>query len=81
MDCLATKDGEDYLWDTIWDSKVSLTVFGWVVEMRIPYAPLRFSKSHKQTWGLTFMLEINAMSKNTLGIVLTIKMALSMPKQ
>jgi hypothetical protein len=58
MDCLATKDGEDYSWDAIWDSKVSLTDFGWVVEMRIPYAALRFSNIQKQTWGLNFMREI-----------------------
>ncbi|MFQ3173024.1 MAG: hypothetical protein ACI8W0_000105 [Flavobacterium sp.] len=58
MDCLATKDGEDYSWDAIWDSKVSITDFGWVVEMRIPYAALRFSNIQKQTWGLNFMREI-----------------------
>jgi hypothetical protein len=58
MDCLTTKDGEDYSWDAIWDSKVSLTDFGWVAEMRIPYAALRFSKLQKQTWGLNFMREI-----------------------
>lgn len=58
MDCVATKDGEDYSWDAIWDSEVSLTDFGWVVEMRIPYAALRFSNSQKQTWGLNFMREV-----------------------
>lgn len=58
MDCVATKDGEDYSWDAIWDSKVSLTDFGWVVEMRIPYAALRFSNAQKQTWGLNFMREV-----------------------
>ena len=59
MDCLATEDNEDYTWDAIWESKVKLTDFGWVVEMRIPYAALRFSKSEKQTWGLNFMRTIN----------------------
>lgn len=54
MDCLATEDFEDYNWDAIWDSEVTLTDFGWVVEMKIPYAALRFSKAAKQTWGLNF---------------------------
>jgi hypothetical protein len=54
MDCLATEDLEDYNWDAIWDSEVTLTDFGWVVEMEIPYAALRFSKAAKQTWGLNF---------------------------
>ncbi|MBA4277741.1 DUF5916 domain-containing protein [Flavobacterium sp.] len=58
MDCLATDDSEDYTWDAIWNSEVTLTQFGWVVEMRIPYAALRFSKAEKQTWGINFMREI-----------------------
>lgn len=58
MDCLATEDLEDYNWDAIWDSKVVITNFGWVVEMKIPYAALRFSKAPKQTWGLNFVREI-----------------------
>jgi hypothetical protein len=33
----------DYSWDAIWKSKAIITNFGWVVEMRIPYAALRFS--------------------------------------
>jgi len=58
MDCLATEDYEDFTWDAIWDSEVTLTEFGWVVEMKIPYAALRFSKAEKQTWGLNFMREV-----------------------
>jgi hypothetical protein len=58
MDCLATEDSEDFTWDAIWDSEVTLTDFGWVVEMKIPYAALRFSNAKKQTWGLNFMREI-----------------------
>lgn len=58
MDCLATEDNEDFTWDAIWESKVTLTDFGWVVEMKIPYAALRFSNAQKQTWGLNFMREI-----------------------
>jgi hypothetical protein len=27
MDCIATEDGEDFSWDAIWDSKVSITVW------------------------------------------------------
>ncbi|MBA4317379.1 MAG: hydrolase [Flavobacterium sp.] len=58
MDCLAIEDSEDYTWDAIWSSEVTLTDFGWVVEMRIPYAALRFSKAEKQTWGINFMREV-----------------------
>lgn len=58
MDCLATEDFEDFSWDAIWDSKVVITNFGWAVEMKIPYAALRFSANKKQTWGINFMREI-----------------------
>jgi hypothetical protein len=58
-DCQATDtNGEDYSWDAIWSSKVKITDFGWVVEMRIPYAALRFSGENKQTWGVNFFREI-----------------------
>jgi hypothetical protein len=58
MDCLATESDEDFNWDAIWDSEVKITDFGWVVEMRIPYAALRFSNGTKQTWGLNFRRDI-----------------------
>lgn len=58
MDCLATEGDEDFNWDAIWDSEVKLTDFGWVVEMKIPYAALRFSKEAKQTWGINFKRDV-----------------------
>ncbi|WP_445453846.1 DUF5916 domain-containing protein [Flavobacterium sp. 25HG05S-40] len=51
-------NGEDYSWNAIWDSKARLTEFGWAVEMKIPYAALRFSTESKQTWGVNFYREI-----------------------
>ena len=51
-------NGEDVSWNAIWESKTQLTNYGWVVEMRIPYAALRFSTAKKQTWGLNFYREI-----------------------
>ena len=51
-------NGEDFSWNAIWDSKARITDFGWVVEMKIPYAALRFSTESKQTWGLNFYREI-----------------------
>jgi hypothetical protein len=58
-DCLTTDaNGEDYSWDAVWNSKATITDKGWIVEMRIPYAALRFSGEKKQTWGLNFFREI-----------------------
>ncbi|GAB3710827.1 hypothetical protein GCM10028861_04060 [Flavobacterium koreense] len=50
--------GEDSSWDAIWNSHVEIKDFGWVVEMKIPYAAIRFSSEKKQTWGLNFYREI-----------------------
>jgi hypothetical protein len=36
-----------FSWDAIWESKATITDFGWVVEMKIPYAALRFSNAKK----------------------------------
>lgn len=58
MDCLATENNEDFSWDAIWNSEVRITDFGWVVEMEIPYAALRFSEERVQTWGVNFFREI-----------------------
>lgn len=51
-------NGEDFSWDAIWKSEVRITDFGWIVEMKIPYAALRFPKTEKQTWGLNFYREV-----------------------
>ena len=50
--------GEDFSWDAIWKSEIKITDFGWVVEMKIPYAALRFPKSDVQTWGINFYREV-----------------------
>ncbi len=55
IDALATEtNGEDYSWDAIWHSEAKITDFGWSVEIKIPYAALRFSDKEIQTWGINF---------------------------
>lgn len=57
-DCIRTAQGEDFSWDAIWHSKAKVTNEGWQVEMKIPYAALRFSDEDKQTWGIQFFREV-----------------------
>ncbi|OXB23398.1 hydrolase [Flavobacterium tructae] len=58
-DCIMTDaNGEDYSWDAVWLSKAVLNDKGWAVEIKIPYAALRFSAADKQTWGINFFREI-----------------------
>lgn len=59
LDCVATdQNGEDYSLNAIWSSKAKITEKGWIVEMKIPYAALRFSKAKEQTWGINFVRNI-----------------------
>ena len=46
-------NGEDFGWSAVWDSAVKLVDDGWIVEMKIPYRTLRFSKD-VENWGLQF---------------------------
>lgn len=45
----------DRSWDAVWQSQTSIVDDGWIVEMRIPYISLRFSKKDVQTWGVQFL--------------------------
>mgnify|MGYP003582861339 CR=1 FL=1 len=58
-DCIMTDAiGEDYSWDAVWLSKARITNKGWIVEIKLPYAALRFSAENKQTWGINFFREV-----------------------
>ncbi len=42
----------DYTYDAVWNSSVKITDEGWLVEMEIPYAAIRFPEALTQQWGL-----------------------------
>jgi hypothetical protein len=44
----------DVAWDAVWESKVNVKNDGWVVEIKIPFSAIRFSKKNVQDWGLNF---------------------------
>ncbi len=75
-DCLYTEsNGEDYTWNAIWASHAKITDYGWAVEMRIPYAALRFSPEKKQTWGLNFYREIRSQRRQYTWNLITNKIS------
>lgn len=55
---LFNDDWDSDSWDGVWEGKTSRDAMGWVVEMRIPYSQLRFSKATAYTWGVNFRREL-----------------------
>lgn len=53
-DAKISSDNEDFSWNAVWESKVKMTDDGWIAEIKIPYAALRFSDDKEQIWGLNF---------------------------
>jgi len=42
----------DLSWDAVWKSRTRILERGWVVEIKIPYSAIRFSKNIFQVWSL-----------------------------
>jgi len=53
-------NGEDFSWSEVWFSQVSFDEKGWYVEMKIPYAALRFADGEDMTWGLNIHRRIES---------------------
>jgi len=51
-------DRSDYAWDAVWISETSIADDGWIAEIKIPYAALRFPKTEIQEWGINFQRNI-----------------------
>ncbi|WKD86897.1 hypothetical protein KCTC32516_02277 [Polaribacter huanghezhanensis] len=54
VDAKVTDGEEDRNWSAVWKSATKILDNGWSVEMKIPYAALRFSNEEIQTWGINF---------------------------
>jgi len=53
----------DLSWDAVWEAAVAVVDSGWSVEMRIPYAMLRFPLAEVLTWGILFRRDIARLSE------------------
>ncbi len=53
-------NGEDFSWSEVWFSEVSFDDKGWYVEMKIPYAALRFADGKDMTWGMNIHRRIES---------------------
>ncbi len=56
FDALVTDEGNgiNVDWNSIWDTRASVTDSGWFAEIEIPFSTLRFSEDAEQVWGVNF---------------------------
>ncbi len=52
FDAKYSNSGEDPNWNSVYESAAKIVSGGWVFEMKIPYAAIRFSKKNVQEWGI-----------------------------
>ena len=45
---------KDTTWDGVWETRTAIDNQGWIVEIRIPYNQLRFTKKDEYVWGVNF---------------------------
>lgn len=43
---------EDFAWDAVWVSEVTINENGWVAELKIPYSAIRFPNEKEQNGEL-----------------------------
>ncbi len=56
FDAFATQgSGEDWNWNAIWESAVTLENDHWFVEVKLPYSAFRFPKKSADHWQLNFV--------------------------
>lgn len=57
--------GEDENWDAVWESAVLIVERGWTVEMKIPYAALRFPDKSEQVWNFNIVRTVRRTRENS----------------
>lgn len=57
-DARVDTDGEDETWNAVWYSKAKRLPNGWSLELKIPFAAIRFPKEEIQVWNINFERDI-----------------------
>lgn len=52
FDAKYSANGEDGSWNSVYETQSKIVKDGWVFEMKIPYAAMRFVAKPNQTWGI-----------------------------
>jgi hypothetical protein len=62
---ILTFESENSAWDGVWDARAAVTDSGWVAEVRIPWATLRY-RPDATTWGANFRRLVRRDNEETL---------------
>ncbi len=57
-DARLDNNGDDPSWNAVWYSKARIVENGWSLEMKIPFAAIRFPDLLEQTWNINFERDI-----------------------
>jgi hypothetical protein len=49
----------------VWSSATSITDFGWIAEIKLPYSALRFPKKEVQEWSFNVIRNIRRNYRRT----------------
>ncbi|MCX6210520.1 MAG: DUF5916 domain-containing protein [Bacteroidetes bacterium] len=52
FDAKYSSNGEDGSWNSVYETQSKIVKDGWIFEMKIPYAAIRFVANPNQTWGV-----------------------------
>ena len=58
IDELHNVENVDANWNAVWKSAVTVYEDKWILEMKIPFSALRFSKDNQNDWGVNFARNI-----------------------
>ncbi len=67
---VGSDESEDMTWDAIWSSAGQITPDGYVVEIAIPFASLRFPRTdEEQTWGFSLFRDYWRENRHQIGSI------------
>lgn len=67
--------GDDPGWNAVWESATTVDEYGWVVEMRIPFAAIRFPAVPVQEWGFVLFRVNKRFNEESFSVPFDVKVS------
>jgi hypothetical protein len=59
----------DYTYDPVWEAETRIDSLGWVAELRLPFAQLRYNPGREQVWGVNLMRLVPARNEEAFWVL------------